>query len=140
MRDLKFRAWDHVDSVMLFADLGELQDLNGEWTAWDLPIDSPTNTGTPFDVMQFTGLNDKNGVDIYEGVIVDDAFDCGQLKIISWDNEKACFIDTTIMKPPIYKNMKPHSCPLSISTSTITNGKIIGNIYENAELLNDQTN
>ena len=66
-RDLKFRAWDHVDNVMLFADIYEMQDISGEWTAWDLPVDSPTNTGTPFDVMQFTGLQDKNGVDVYEG-------------------------------------------------------------------------
>lgn len=70
MRDIKFRAWDHVNNAMLHADFGELQDIGGEWTAWDLPIDSPTNTGMPFDVMQFAGLTDANGIDIYEGDIV----------------------------------------------------------------------
>lgn len=147
MRELKFRAWCKLNSKWLEPDQGDndwpmllaigLHGLpicidkdsikQGEIVGW--------NRDHNIELVQFTGLTDKNGVEIYEGDIVDDKFDCGQLKIISWDNEKACFIDTTIMKPPIYKNMKPHSCPLSISTSTITGGKVIGNIHENAELL-----
>ena len=70
MRDIKFRAWDHVNNVMLHANFGEVLDIGEEWTAWDLPIESPTNTGMPFEVMEFTGLTDKNGVEIYEGDIV----------------------------------------------------------------------
>lgn len=68
--ELKFRAWDHVNNEMLFADFGEIQDIGGEWTAWELPPDSPTNTGTAFDVMQFIGFQDVNGNDIYEGDIL----------------------------------------------------------------------
>ena len=68
--ELKFRAWDHVNKVMLFADFGELQDIDGDWTAWDLPRDSPTNTGTAFEVLPFTGLLDDKKVSVYAGDIV----------------------------------------------------------------------
>lgn len=66
MIELKFRAYDTEIKTMLFADIYEMQDIQGEWTKWDKPIDSPINTGMPFDIMQFTGLNDKNGVKAYE--------------------------------------------------------------------------
>ena len=84
---------------------------------------------------QFTGLQDKNGVDIYEDDIVDDQFDCGQLSIVSYDNSRACFILTEIRKEPIYSNSMKFIRPLSIYPISSTKGKVIGNIHSNPELL-----
>lgn len=125
MREIKFRAWQHVDKVMLFADINELEDLNGEWTAWDLPIDSPTNTGTPLEVMQFTGLKDDNGVDTYE----DD--------LCSVYNLGVC----VVKMEPLY-GVTFHQLSKSKGIHTALNCAqlgiefvVIGNIHENAEFL-----
>jgi len=122
MIDIKFRAYDHVDCVMLFADIYEMQDIQGEWTAWDLPPDSPTNTGTPFDIMQFTGLTDKNGVDIYEGDIV--------------TYKDSFFVGAVYFKAGEY-HIKTDISNHHLVTYTGKYLEVIGNIHQNKELLND---
>ena len=138
MRELKFRAFDHIDSVMLFADIYEMQDIQGEWTAWDLPKDSPTNTGTPFDIMQFTGLQDKNGVDIYEGDLIYATANNSYYTVCSGEYEISSHYDSS-----------PHECVgfylsryngLTFNECESIGGdcdylEVIGNIHENPELL-----
>ena len=70
----------------------------------------PINLFEP--IMQYTGLKDKNGIDIYEGDIIK-----------NWDT-------IYIVKYEIYDNMQGFSID-----SDDFNLEIIGNIYENPELL-----
>ena len=61
MREIKFRAWDKKRSEMVYFDLPLLADESLFF--YDEQIKNN-------DVMQFTGLHDKNGREIYEGDIV----------------------------------------------------------------------
>jgi len=97
-RIIKFRAYTEISNEVL-----------------GMKYDVPHNYNDT--VMQFTGLLDKNGKEIYEGDIVR-----GQHKIIGDWTAKVDFLATGIW----FGGAK---------FSEVENYEIIGNIYENPELL-----
>ena len=130
MREIKFRAWD-VDGESMFYT----KDLWSDDHMWTIEpegiklltlqtidrIDAGGHNQTeeflsPNQIlMQYTGLKDKNGKEIYEGDIVRQKFmefETGEVTIESTRG-------TVVGSSPIW----PHDC------------QVIGNIYENPELL-----
>lgn len=116
-RPIKFRAYDKKLKLMTyFGESGEdiLYFENGIY--WTRNHDGDGYDVKDFVLMQFTGLTDKNGVEIYEGDIVKIA---GEEIIKNGIDKFVVEYNTPTIKPfDVYKTVE-----------------IIGNVYEHPELL-----
>ena len=131
MREIKFRAWckneydkkGNIETFRMiewnqefFYDTSPVTYYTGEFPAPDDP---------DIILMQYTGLHDKNGKEIYEGDII-------QM------GEAVPHIGEVVFHHGGFK-MRGETAFISfIQTANMETSKIIGNIYENPELLETQ--
>lgn len=125
MREIKFRAWDNTTKEML-----QLQKMSFK-TSKCMPYGG--NIEFEFDsLMQYTGLKDKSGKEIYEGDILSIEIKDKTIK------DKIIVSGNTVVE---YKNCKFgvvwgwHRDFIGLDGFYNTDFKIKGNIYENPELL-----
>lgn len=117
MRKIKFRAWDKDNQTMRYGN-----DLQG---LVFFATDGMDTIGTSHTLQQFTGLYDSNKKPIYEGDIV------------------KYMMPTPLYNPtsyyPIISDVisdQENACFKTNKSSNITSShEVIGNIYENPELL-----
>lgn len=125
MREIKFEAWDPIEQKMIPAsEITRYKFANfiGNW--------EEEGAKTVF-LRQYTGLKDKNGKETYHKDIIKDST-LGELWLVEWSDEYACFELQRITENTI----KVEGILETISACRIVDlGVIIGNIYENPELL-----
>jgi len=149
MREIKFRAWDKKKGKMIY-QFNMTSD--GKAYGWakaticdGVVIDEPAPLSV--ELMQYTGLKDKNGREIYEGDIVKTS--CGDIGIIKFGIPKDMTInggeydvDYIGFYIDIIKgdwgttDVESRVAPLVDDYYEI---EVIGNIYENPELLEEVT-
>jgi uncharacterized phage protein (TIGR01671 family) len=121
MREIKFRAWDEEKKSMYYIDLYEYMSFDEE--AQDNMI---TCNARKNGLMQYTGLKDKNGKEIYEGDIVKDRW--GNNKEVSFSEIDFCTYDGSCAG---YGFVLEDQYPSDYKQTV----EIIGNIYENPDLI-----
>ena len=132
MREIKFRAWDKEHKILL-----------NDITIGTISFYGTLNLALKHtEIMQYTGLKDKNGVEIYEGdIIITEIYDKEEyFKDGVLDKEE--FYEENPIEEVIFSNhcwcLKRKDGTISESENFheyINNIEVIGNIHENKELL-----
>ena len=127
-REIKFRCWDKYNKEML-----DVEDLHWDDCTREFSIRT-TMYSDYFDIedmilMQYTGLKDKNGKEIYEGDIIKVIYkDEIEIYSVIYDESFCCFRMVTV------KDF-PNDNFLDFADEERDLYEVIGNIYENTELL-----
>ena len=128
MREIKFRAWDKENKQM--ATWGTILKHCDRLSILSLP---------QYEIMQYTGLKDKNGVEIYEEDILRwyyDKVECSKEVLqVKWGSVG------WILKSPLFKRFgisgEMAECSEYNTLGYLHKCEVIGNIYENPQLIEE---
>lgn len=123
MREIKFRAWNECEKIMEY-DIQE--EYDGDLSCFGCYLNNEF-----WEVMQYTGLKDKNGVEIYDGDILRVRHFTPQSKdgVALWcENVEVKYLESLAQFVTLDSSQKDNYIINELS-------EVIGNIYENPELL-----
>lgn len=122
----RFRAWHKTWEEMGKVKRIRFDDEGNVTTVLFRGRDLGTNThADEIELMQSTGLCDKEGTEVFEGDILHHQIQKEYTFIVKYDKEQGCWYGDGLSRTyriKITKNFLPYY-------------KVIGNIYENPELL-----
>lgn len=130
MREIKFRAWDKTlkswTNYSIDDDLLMFYDKHAE--CWETDQE-----GERFILCQYTGLKDNEDREIYEGDIVKAISFARWIGVVKYSDENQAFIFDDLDKK--YRGKS------TVFMNQFDDGfEILGNIYENPELLKEIAN
>lgn len=137
MREIKFRAWNKVNNKMIYYDedcSAPDMTLNGVLISHD----KQSNVSYQYELMQFTGLLDKNGKEIYfDSSIVEYTYE------INNDVERSEETRTGVVILDLkYTNslcVKTAGGGLyHFTASEMRNIEVVGTVHENPELMRSE--
>lgn len=119
----KFRAWDKelkeivkVNALFFDSQVVKVTYKNGSVALYDVE---------DYILMKSTGLVDKEGTEVFEGDILHHQIQTEYTFIVKYDKEKGCW----------YGDGLSRTYRIKITKDFLPYYKVIGNIYENKELL-----
>lgn len=136
MREILFRGLQmfHENNDWVYGYL-KIGDIAGKRTAFIIPADfdkckikeAPVYERT---VGQYTGLTDKNGVKIFEGDIIRTAGNLKRLFVVYWSDKSIQFVKKDVRLDD--------GAEYGIPNIPIFEYEVVGNIYDNPELLEEE--
>lgn len=125
MREKVFRAWDEQNKKMRYGDPREdgfYFENDGCAMQYSIWMSSNSDTNSP--IMQYTGLQDKNGVKIFEGDV-----------LLSVDEELGNMYAEVVFEKGAFLIKEPGYDAELFLGEELGDFEIVGNVFENKELL-----
>ena len=122
-REIKFRAW--LPEEQLMCEVDGFDFPNKECTVWHNVFCQTQALMEDIELMQYTGLKDKNGVEVYEGDIVNCSSGCPHEIVFKLEHG-----GNMIGGMPTF-----YLSGLNEGYQWMGVEEVIGNIYDNPELL-----
>ena len=130
MRDIYFRAWDKKLKELTNYSISDIfiEFYNKDTDSWEIDRE-----GERFALCQYTGLKDKNNREIYEGDVIKAISFARWIGVVEYSDENQAFIFNDLDKK--YRGNS------TVFMNQFDDGfEILGNIYENPELLEEVSN
>jgi uncharacterized phage protein (TIGR01671 family) len=129
-REIKFRAWIPQEKKVLSWEA--LQDYYGGDDAYYCLFESLFTENSDWKVMQFTGLKDKNGKEIYESdlLLIPEGYG-GDFRY------KECVAEIKYDEGCFYAHNLSHKDGIVMQDFQWNELEVIGNIYENGDLIKE---